>query len=337
MLAAHAGQWTPPRQTFLRADDVATAVPRDDRSVRLALQAAAEALDGHWTDAVLQDSSTGLFVGTSKGPIGSWLAACAGLRAGGTMERQLAAQIAGGVGNVAGALRDLLGMRGMVHTSIAACASGLFALHRAAWALASEECDRALVVASDASLHPLFEASFATMGVLAPLESDGRRYCRPFDPRGRGFFLSEGAAAVLLERPSVSRREVMLDRIWVGADGTHLLAIDPATQSLRYGLAQAAGGGAVAFVHAHATGTAHDQHELAAIRGVLGDAPHVFSSKGSLGHTLGAAGLISLVLSVRAHHNARTPDGAQVPAGGRSVTVAQGFGGHIALAALRGA
>ncbi len=306
-----------------------------DRSIRLALHAAAEALDGQWPEELLRDPQTALFVGTSKGPICSWLKASQQLRDSQALDATTAQLIAGGVGSIAGELHHHLGMRGPTHTSVAACASGLFALHRAAKAITCGECERALVVASDASLHPLFEAGFARLGVLAKVETDGRRHCRPFDPQGRGFFVSEGAAALLLEPASSDHAGTVLERIWIGADGTHLLSIDPHTEALRYGLSQMAADGPVDFIHAHATGTAHDQQELQAIRATLGDRPHIFSTKGSLGHTLGAAGLISLVLSIRAHQTGCTPDGHAIAAGGRSLTIAQGFGGHIALAVLR--
>jgi 3-oxoacyl-[acyl-carrier-protein] synthase II len=305
-----------------------------DRAVRLALYAAREALASHWTADRISSPHTGLFVGTSKGPISSWLSAAARLRAGQGIEH-LAAVVTGGVGHIAAELQKLLAMHGPAHTSVAACASGLFAMHRAAQAIALGECDRALVVASDASIHPLFDACFANLGVLSKLDPDGRRRCVPFDPQGRGFFLSEGAAAVLLERSPTSTATAMLDATWIGADGTHLLAIDPKTESLRYGLHKLAAGNPITFIHAHATGTAHDQHELEAIRATLGNQPGIYSSKGCLGHTLGAAGLMSLVISARSHQFGQTPDDKTVLDGARSITIAQGFGGHIALAALR--
>jgi len=309
--------------------------PSMDRAVRFALHAATEALATAQLNAPPHPPSIGLYVGTSKGPIGSWIEACAALREGRPLDCAAAELLAAGPGAIASTLSARLNLHGPVHTSVAACASGLFALHRAAQAIAAGECARALVVAADASLHPLFEASFARLGVLAKLDAAGQRPCRPFDPAATGFFLSEGAAALLLEPAPEDPAGVQLESSWIGADGTHLLAVDPRTQALRHGLRHVAAP-PVAFVHAHATGTAHDQYELQAIRSVLGAGPPVFSTKGLLGHTLGAAGLISLVISVRAHQNRRIPDGRPLPPQACSITIAQGFGGHIGMAALRG-
>ena len=91
-----------------------------------------------------------------------------------------------------------------------------------------------------------------------------------------------------------------------------------------------------AFVHAHATGTAHDAYELRAIRAACGNQADVFSHKGWLGHSLGAAGLVSVVLSAQCHARGQTLTGVPVPPGSASLTIAQGFGGHVAIVRLRG-
>jgi hypothetical protein len=62
----------------------------------------------------------------------------------------------------------------------------------------------------------------------------------------------------------------------------------------------------------------------------------VFSHKKWLGHSLGAAGLVAVVVSAMCHLHRRTPDGNAVGAAGRSVTIAQGFGGHVGVVGLKG-
>lgn len=330
--------------------------PTLDKSIRLALRVALQALDraGWLRTDFLRDSRTHLYVGTSKGPVLTALAAAQLLRERGPLPAFMARQLTLGPAACATLLAEALGLVGPVHTSIAACSSGLHALHRAAAALAHGEADRALVVAADASAHPLFEASFSRLGVLAPPDPDGHRRCRPFDPSGNGFFLTETAAAVTLQRfadvTAFSRETVpiTLEATLIAADSTHLVAIDEHTASLRHALAQVAAftPQAFSFLHAHATGTPHDAHELAAIQAVFPHAsldpapprplgPLVFSHKRYLGHSLGAAGLVSLVLSTLCHQHRMTLAGTPLPAAARSLTISQGFGGHIALAALR--
>ena len=95
-------------------------------------------------------------------------------------------------------------------------------------AIESGEICQALVVAVEASVHPLFISSFRRLGVLAP-EGHG---CRPFDRRRGGFIVSEAAAAVCLEslEEPIGRPIVRIDRWAAGGDGTHLTGGDPAAK-----------------------------------------------------------------------------------------------------------
>ncbi len=298
-----------------------------DRSIRLAL-AAVRRLKKDPTDCHL-------FCGTSKGPVTTFLAAMDRMRSGEQITEMQSRHVALGVGAMGALLAEQLHIRGPVHTSVAACSSGMHAFHRAARALERGECARALVVAADASLHPLFEGSFSRLGVLAPADARGVRRCDPFGEKGEGFFLVEAAAAVLLESAQVANEKsgVLVERTWIGGDSTGLIGIDEETRTLRAAL-RTMNDGDLAFVHAHATGTGHDQYELAAIRTLFPQTP-VFSHKRWLGHSLGAAGLLSIVLSAMSHSTGRTPDGVSVNAGARSLTIAQGFGGHIGIVSLK--
>jgi hypothetical protein len=294
-----------------------------DRSIRLALAVARRVYGG--------GGEVGLFCGTSKGPVGTYLRGVEKMRRGETLTEVEALHVVLGVGAMGVLVRERLGISAPAHTSVAACSSGLHALHRAAAAIGRGECERALVVAADASLHALFEASFARLGVLSP-----RRVCEPFGAAGEGFFVVEAGAAVLLEAAEVAREPMAwLEGSWIGADSTGLIAMDEQTETLRAGLRRF-GDSAPAFVHAHATGTSHDAYELAAIRGSFGEDVPVFSHKKWLGHSLGAAGLVSVVLSAMCHAAGRTVEGDVVGRKARSVTIAQGFGGHVGVVGLRG-
>ena len=299
-----------------------------DRSIRLALSVAGQLR--------VAGEGTHLFCGTSKGPVGTFLAAMERLRRGQNLTEMQAKHVALGVGAMGAFLRERLGVKGPAHTSVAACSSGMHAFHRAVRAVERGECARALVVAADASLHPLFEGSFARLGVLAPADARGVQRCEPFGEKGEGFFLVEAAAAVLLEKQEDGSKEqggVRVERTWIGGDSTGLLGIDEETRTLRAAL-RGMGEQDVAFVHAHATGTAHDQFELAAVRSIFPETP-VFSHKRWLGHSLGAAGLVSVVLSAMSHRAGRTPQGTPVGTETRSLTIAQGFGGHIGVVSLK--
>jgi 3-oxoacyl-[acyl-carrier-protein] synthase II len=290
----------------------------------------------------LQD--TALVVGTSKGPIESWLAPPSRLS-------DVEGPIPLGLAQTACDLAGALGIGGPRLTTSAACASGLHALIRGTMLIESGEARRVLVVAAEASVHPLFLASFKRLGVLPP-ENIG---CRPFDELRSGFLMSEAAAAVVLEAEAESAGAIAIDRYAIGADATHLTGSDPEGRTLRAVLAKAIDGRKVDLVHAHGTGTvANDSIELAAIDDCVSQAdwlPTLYSHKAALGHSLGAAGLVSVVLNVLSHRhgivppNVRTtqPLAAQhlaIPQDitprtvRRSIAVAAGFGGAVAAVSL---
>jgi 3-oxoacyl-[acyl-carrier-protein] synthase II len=240
----------------------------------------------------------------------------------------------------------------------AACASGLHALIRGAMMIRSREVDRVLVVAAEASVHPLFLGSFQRLGVL-PREGHG---CRPYDEARGGFLMSEAAAAVCLEAaepaagsspPQVIAR---VDGYAFGGDATHLTGQDPAGGVLRHLLYKVVGARPLDLIHGHGTGTpTNDPVELAAFDDVCatpGDAPPVvYSHKGALGHSLGAAGLVSVVLSAVMHERGLVPPNVQTRSPlptqhvriarhavatpvRRSIAVAAGFGGATAVISL---
>jgi 3-oxoacyl-[acyl-carrier-protein] synthase II len=67
--------------------------------------------------------------------------------------------------------------------------------------------------------------------------------------------------------------------------------------------------GEIDYVHAHGTGTAYnDAMESLALRSVFdGDCPPVSGSKGMLGHTLGAAGVLETIVCVTALQDGYLP------------------------------
>src|SRR6185437_16129883 len=124
------------------------------------------------------------------------------------------------LGDLASDVSNYLNTRGPVLTISAACASGLYALARGAMMIAAGEVRQALVVAAEASVHPLFVGSFERLRILAK-RGDA---CRPFDRNRSGFYMSEAGCAVLLEArdgvdPTVP---VYVDRFALGGDATHL-------------------------------------------------------------------------------------------------------------------
>jgi 3-oxoacyl-(acyl-carrier-protein) synthase len=319
----------------------------------LAIAAAREAItDADWSDEVVRSDQTALVVGTSKGPIDEWLTAPPPDFTS-TSDNQPNPFFTGiGLHTVAVDLAtDLTLACGPRLTVSSACATGLLAVIRAAMLLEQGQAGRAIVVACESSLHPLLLQSYQRLGVVA---RKGDRI-RPMDRHRTGFFVSEAAAAICLEYGMPEAGDIVVDRYAFGSDATHLTGVDPAGRTLRRCLANCGIGEALDLIHTHGTATIlNDPIELAAIdEGLTGDrAVHLYSHKAAIGHSMGAAGLISIVLNRLMHRRGlvlpNTNTLAALPARScvmsssaisrtvqRSLCAAAGFGGSTAVIRLK--
>ncbi|ANY07821.1 beta-ketoacyl synthase N-terminal-like domain-containing protein [Pseudonocardia sp. HH130630-07] len=144
---------------------------------------------------------------------------------------------------------------------------------------------------------------------------------RAFDTGRSGMLLGEGAGVVVLEsagsaRDRAARRYAVLRGTGSANDASGMTAPDPSGRSVHRaverclddaGLTPAA----VSVVSAHGTGTAlNDQVEAASLGALFGgvaDPPPVFGTKGALGHSLGACGVIEAISVVLALASGRVP------------------------------
>lgn len=210
-------------------------------------------------------------------------------------------------------IANRFGIIGGVHTSVAACSTGMLAVIRAAQWINDGDADLVICGSSDASLHPVWFGAFEQMRVLASAHpSLGPGWaCRPFDRTRDGFAMGEGAAILVLESSeSVQKRGCSpIARIAGCATGS-----DPA------GLTRPTVDGAplcrvielacqrancppaeISCIHAHGTATlSNDLQETQAICQVLGACASgvpIVSLKGAIGHLLGAAGAIEVAVA----------------------------------------
>lgn len=211
----------------------------------------------------------------------------------------------------------------------------------------------ALVVTSEAALLPAFVASYRRLGVLAPMTLDGYRG-RPLAADRGGFVLAEVGAAVLLRRlpPGEAPRpgQVELVDTAIATEAADLIRPSRNMAALERVAHHVMGDRLIGVVHPHATGTAdHDPRELAVLAAACRQPsapPAVYANKGALGHTLGSAGLVSLVvacLSARAGKlppmpwlqtaQDALPDAALPISGSPRIDPAQRDGGHAVFAA----
>ena len=225
------------------------------------------------------------------------------------------------------------GVRNQGMTISAACASSTIAVSHACARILSGKSEVVLVCCADLVTRFVF-SGFSALGALSPGP------CRPFDKDRSGLSLGEGAAALVLMGRNRAQREGIrpLGRVcgWgTASDAFHVTAPDPEGSGLIRAITLAlkrAGlrAGDLCAMCAHGTGTiANDAMELKAFAHCFGhpgdDWPWVYSVKGAIGHTLGAAGGIEVALGLKALEQQMAPPtaGLSEPAPGADRVTAQ--------------
>jgi len=184
-----------------------------------------------------------------------------------------------------------------------ACASSSTAIGFAAGLIDSGNRDCVLVVAVDAVTEFVF-SGFSSLMALDPDTA------KPFDKNRAGLSLGEGAGFVLLmkrERAEKEGHSIMGEVAgWaVSEDANHMTGPSREGVGLRLSIQKAlkkAGlpSGEVGAISSHGTGTVYnDSMEMKAYNAVFADRMvPIYSIKGALGHTMGAAGLIETVIAL---------------------------------------
>jgi 3-oxoacyl-[acyl-carrier-protein] synthase II len=208
--------------------------------------------------------------------------------------------------------------RAGVHTPVSACASGAEAIAVGLEMIRSGRADVVVCGGTEAAIHPLPLAAFASMRAMSTRNDEPLRASRPYDKGRDGFIMGEGAGAVVLEAAEFAngRGATILGEIagaGISSDGYHIAAPDPegrgVVRALRAALAAAdLTPSDIVHINAHATSTpAGDVAEAKAIREVFGaaaDSVIVSAPKSTFGHLLGAAGAVEAIatlLSVNEH------------------------------------
>jgi 3-oxoacyl-[acyl-carrier-protein] synthase II len=278
-----------PIPPFCAADDRGTRLL--DAAVRDALCDATGARDLSATGVT--PDRIALVVGTSSSGIGPF---CDAVRSG-------AARSDASYGSAATLVAVALGVRGPVITTCNVCASGSLAIAEGADLLDAGIADVVIAAGVD-PLEPFVGSGFDALGTLVERP-------RPFRAGRRGFVLGEGAAALVLARSPAARspgRGIVLG--WgSSSDAHHITAPHPEGEGLVLAIRRALACAAIPqddipVVNAHGTGTVYnDAMEARALRRVFGSrapALPLYTVKGSIGHTLGAAGAIEAVVSLLA-------------------------------------
>ncbi|EAH5981912.1 beta-ketoacyl-ACP synthase II [Campylobacter upsaliensis] len=206
-------------------------------------------------------------------------------------------------------------LKGPNISCVTACAAGTHAIGEAYKSIVLGTADKMLVVGAEAAICPVGIGGFASMRALSTRNDDPKRASRPFDKERDGFVMGEGAGALVFEEYEAAKKrgaKIYAELVGFGesADAHHITAptLDGPLRAMQKALKMASGV-KVDYINAHGTSTpVNDKNETAAIRAVFGEnLPFVSSTKGQIGHCLGAAGAIEAVISLMAMEKGLVP------------------------------
>lgn len=245
------------------------------------------------------------------------------------------------------------GLNGETFTLNTSCASGTYAIGEGFRKIRDGYADMVVTGGVEClqDKSGTIMRGFDTLGTLTRSENG---YPMPFSDKRSGFLFAEGGGCILiLERldKALSRNADIYCEIVgyeSGSDAFNLVQIEPTGHQIKRMIRKVIGDHKVDYFNTHGTATAlNDEFERNMILDIFGgkkDQPLINSTKGTLGHTIGASGAIEAAVAAlsikfgRVHRNV-TEDGFDninlvheaTDAGiNCALSSSYGFGGHNA-------
>jgi 3-oxoacyl-[acyl-carrier-protein] synthase II len=218
------------------------------------------------------------------------------------------------VNALAGNVSIRFGLKGANIATATACATGSHAIGAAFHMIQRGDADAVVAGGSEGAVTPLCVGSFAAMKALSTRNDAPTKASRPFDRDRDGFVLAEGAGIVVLEelehaRSRGARIYAELLGYGVTGDAFHIAAPDEEGRGARRAMENAlrdaeVDRASIGYINAHGTSTPlGDRAEVTAVKALFGEHAGrlaMSSTKSVTGHTLGGAGAIETVATVKA-------------------------------------
>ncbi|MEI7460029.1 MAG: beta-ketoacyl-ACP synthase II [Pirellula sp.] len=222
------------------------------------------------------------------------------------------------------------GLKGPNYAVATACASSNNAMGDALKAIQYDDAEVMLTGGTEAAITAMGVAGFANMKALSTRNHEPEKASRPFDSDRDGFVLSEGCGVLVFEEYEHARKRgarIYGEILGYGGscDAGHITAPDEQGRGAGRAMLNALRDAKldpseIDYINAHGTSTPlGDKAETVAVKSVFGESAKTVSlssTKGHLGHALGASGSIEMILSILACHrdiipptiNLDTPD-----------------------------
>ena len=253
-----------------------------------------------------------------------------------------------------------IGAKGESMAMVTACASGTHCIGESFRMIKHGYQDVVLAGGTEAGITPLSIAGFTNIKALTKSE-DKNRASIPFDKERNGFVMAEGAGVVILEEYEHAKArgaKIYAEIVGYGAtsDAYHITSPAPGgeggARAMKLAMEEAnVNPEEITYINAHGTSThLNDSCETQAVKTALGEENAkkvmISSTKGHIGHLLGAAGAVETIVCSKAIEegfvpatiNYKVPDEECdldiVPNEGRkheiiyAMSNSLGFGGH---------
>ncbi|KAI9803247.1 MAG: hypothetical protein M1825_002038 [Sarcosagium campestre] len=301
---------------------------RSAKFTHYALAATQEALeDAQWAPKTLaEQQATGVCIGSGIGSLDDAYDTSIAFEKGGYRKVSPLFVPRLLINLAAGHISMRFGFKGPNHAVTTACTTGAHSIGDASRFITFGDADVMVAGGAESCIHPLAFAGFARAKSLATeFNHSPHLSSRPFDRDRCGFVIGEGAGVVVLEE--LHHAESRGANIYAelrgygsSADAHHMTAPlengEGALQAMRSALKNAGiPPASIDYINAHATSTAlGDVAENRAIKTLmLGEGGRalakdikISSTKGAVGHLLGAAGAVEAIFTILALKEVRS-------------------------------
>ena len=213
-----------------------------------------------------------------------------------------------------------LGLKGESLSTVSACASSTNSIGEAYRAIKDGYEEVILAGGTESAICEIGVASFENMKALCSSD-DKNRASIPFDKERKGFVMGEGAAVVVLEELEHAKKrnaKIYAEVIGYGAtsDAYHVTSPSPDGEGAARAMTRALKDAKIKpedvdYINAHGTAThLNDMYETMAIKTAFGEYSKtvaISSTKGNVGHLLGAAGAIEAIFCCKAIEDSFVP------------------------------
>ena len=212
-----------------------------------------------------------------------------------------------------GSLSMRYGAKGPNHAVVSACSTASHSIGESYWMVKRGDADIMITGGAEASVSRLGFAGFCSMKALSQRNDEPTKASRPFDKDRDGFVMSEGAGILILEEYEHAKArgaKIYAEVIGYGATGDayHITSPAPGGEGGARALTMALKNAGlnpedVDYINAHGTSTSlNDKFETAAIKTAFGEYAYklaMSSTKGCMGHSLGAAGGLETIVCIK--------------------------------------